>query len=148
MYRFSARRFSPAFATLRAALAAGAAASFAGLALAATPLPAAPPEALVPPDAQPVMSLTATGVQIYSCEYDSAHQLGWVFKSPKATLYDEHGQVAVQHDAGPTWQAEDGSKIAGHMLAQAPSASPGATTSARSWSSTRRRRSTAPSRST
>ncbi|WP_460903134.1 DUF3455 domain-containing protein [Paraburkholderia jirisanensis] len=125
MYRFSAPRFSSRVAMLRAALAAGAAASFSSFALCATPLPAAPPAALVPPDAQPVMSLTATGVQIYNCEYDSAHRLGWVFKSPKATLYDEHGHVAVQHDAGPTWQAEDGSKIAGHMLAQAASASPG-----------------------
>jgi hypothetical protein len=126
MYRFAFPRFVFHVARLRAVLVAGVAAGFASFALAATPpAPLAPPAALVPPDAQPVVSYTATGVQVYSCEYDSAHRLGWVFKSPKATLFDDHGRVAIYHDAGPSWQAEDGSKIVGHVLAQAASATPG-----------------------
>lgn len=78
-----------------------------------------------PPDTQVVTSLIASGVQVYSCEFDASHQLGWVFKSPLATLYDARGQEAVHHSAGPQWQALDGSTIVGHVLAQAPSQAAG-----------------------
>lgn len=79
------------------------------------------PATLVPADAQPVTTLSAAGVQIYSCEYDKDRHLGWVFKSPSATLYDGAGHAAVVHSAGPSWQAEDGSRVIGHALASAPS---------------------------
>jgi hypothetical protein len=87
-----------------------------GLAQAATPATIA-----APADAQVVETLAATGVQVYSCEYDDAHHLAWVFRSPLATLYDANGQAAVHHAAGPSWQADDGSRITGHVLAQSPS---------------------------
>ena len=80
------------------------------------------PSQLVPTDnAQPVEITEASGVQIYSCEYGDGHRLGWVFKSPSATLYDASGHASIHHFAGPSWQAEDGSRIVGHVLAQAPS---------------------------
>jgi hypothetical protein len=82
---------------------------------------ATPAQVAAPPDAQIVASMTATGVQVYACEFDASHQLAWVFKSPLATLYEAHGQEAVRHSAGPTWQAQDGSTIVGHVRAQAPS---------------------------
>ncbi|WP_118182429.1 DUF3455 domain-containing protein [Paraburkholderia phosphatilytica] len=82
---------------------------------------AAPASIATPSDAQVVATMAATGVQVYSCEYDDAHQLTWVFKSPLATLYDTNGQAAIHHAAGPSWQADDGSKITGHVLAQSPS---------------------------
>ncbi len=75
-----------------------------------------------PPQAEQVMSTTASGVQVYSCEYDAQHHLAWVFKSPLATLYDTSGQAVIKHAAGPSWQADDGSRIVGHVLAQTPSA--------------------------
>lgn len=77
-----------------------------------------------PPQAERVMTLTASGVQIYSCEFDSQHRLGWVFKSPQATLFDASGHAVVRHGAGPSWEAEDGSRIQGRVLAQQPSATP------------------------
>lgn len=77
-----------------------------------------------PPQAEQVMATTASGVQVYSCEYDADHHLAWVFKSPLATLYDTSGQAVIKHAAGPSWQAEDGSRIVGHVIAQAPSNTP------------------------
>ncbi|TXC82646.1 DUF3455 domain-containing protein [Paraburkholderia azotifigens] len=82
------------------------------------------PPTLSPADVQPFAVTTATGVQIYRCEFDSSRHLRWVFQHPKATLYDAAGQAAIQHDAGPSWEAADGSRIVGRVLAQAPSASP------------------------
>jgi hypothetical protein len=78
-----------------------------------------------PSDTQVVTSLIASGVQVYSCEFDRSHQLGWVFTSPLAALYDARGQEAVHHSAGPQWQAADGSTIVGHVIAQAPSQTAG-----------------------
>jgi hypothetical protein len=74
-----------------------------------------------PPQAEQVMSTTASGVQVYSCEYDAQHRLAWIFKNPLATLYDTSGQAVIKHAAGPSWQADDGSRIVGHVLAQTPS---------------------------
>ena len=91
------------------------------LAACATP-PASPPSASIdPPQAERVMTLAASGVQNYSCEFDAQHQLGWVFKSPLATRYDTSGHATVRHGAGPSWETEDGSRIVGHVLAQQPS---------------------------
>ncbi|CAB3749407.1 DUF3455 domain-containing protein [Paraburkholderia humisilvae] len=80
---------------------------------------------LTPVNAQPFASTTATGVQIYSCEYDSSHHLSWLFRNPQATLYDSLGRPVFHHDAGPSWQADDGSRIVGHPVAQMASASTG-----------------------
>jgi hypothetical protein len=79
------------------------------------------PDSIVPPGAQAAFDATASGVQVYSCEYDDHRQLGWVLKGPSATLYDDSGQALLTHSAGPTWQAADGSRIVGHVLAQVPS---------------------------
>jgi hypothetical protein len=76
------------------------------------------------PDAQPLLRATATGEQLYSCEYDANHVLGWVFKAPRATLFDASGAPIIQHSAGPSWQATDGSRIEGRVLAQRPSDAP------------------------
>ena len=78
----------------------------------------------MPSDAEVVATTIASGVQIYTCEFDDSHRLGWVFKSPLATLYDNDGQVAFHHAEGPSWQAADGSKIVGSVLSKVPSATP------------------------
>ncbi|GAB7525035.1 DUF3455 domain-containing protein [Paraburkholderia sp. 2C] len=80
---------------------------------------------LTPLNAKPFTSTTATGVQVYMCEYDGSHHLTWLFKNPQATLYDPVGRAVFQHDAGPSWQAQDGSRIVGHPIAQMASASAG-----------------------
>ena len=77
------------------------------------------------PGAQPFLTTTAAGVQIYACEYGADHTLGWVFQHPRATLYDAHGAAVIEHSAGPSWQARDGSRIEGKVVAQKPSDTPG-----------------------
>jgi hypothetical protein len=77
-----------------------------------------------PADARALFSAKASGVQIYACEYDASHALGWVFRQPSATLFDEHGAAVIEHSAGPSWQAGDGSRIEGHVMAQLASDTP------------------------
>jgi hypothetical protein len=93
-------------------------------ACATTPSSSANAISLDPPQAERVMSLAASGVQTYSCEFDSQHRLGWVFKSPQAILFDASGQAVVHHSAGPSWEAQDGSRIQGRVIAQQASATP------------------------
>jgi hypothetical protein len=73
---------------------------------------------------QLVANTTASGVQVYSCEYDPSHHLQWVFVRPQATLYDAGGSASIEHGKGPSWKAGDGSSIEGQLLSQAPSATP------------------------
>ncbi|MEM5314899.1 DUF3455 domain-containing protein [Paraburkholderia sp. JHI869] len=77
------------------------------------------------PGAQPFLTTTAAGVQIYACEYGADRTLGWVFQQPRATLYDAHGAAVIEHSAGPSWQARDGSRIEGKVVAQMPSETQG-----------------------
>lgn len=87
--------------------------------------PAGPASSSInPPQAERVMSLAASGVQTYSCEFDAQHRLGWVFRSPQAILFDASGHAVVRHGAGPSWEAEDGSRIQGRVLAQQASDTP------------------------
>ena len=56
----------------------------------------------------------ALGVQIY--QWDGAK---WVFVAPAAGLYADpcyEGQIGI-HYAGPTWEANDGSRVVGTRLA-------------------------------
>ncbi|RQS22721.1 DUF3455 domain-containing protein [Burkholderia sp. Bp8998] len=81
---------------------------------------------LAPPQpAAPVLSTTAAGVQVYTCDYDAGHKLAWVFQHPEAMLFDAGGTLVVRHGAGPSWEATDGSRITGKKLAEAPGAHPG-----------------------
>ncbi|MBY4867339.1 DUF3455 domain-containing protein [Burkholderia anthina] len=80
---------------------------------------------LAPPQpATPVLSTTAAGVQVYTCDYDAGHKLTWVFQHPEAMLFDSSGTLVVRHGTGPSWEATDGSRITGKKLAQAPGARP------------------------
>ncbi|MEM5422567.1 DUF3455 domain-containing protein [Paraburkholderia ferrariae] len=82
-------------------------------------------ESIDVPGTQPFLKTTAAGVQIYACEYGADHTLDWVFRQPRATLYDAHGAEVIEHSAGPSWQAHDGSRIEGKVVAQEPSGTPG-----------------------
>lgn len=100
----------------------------AGLSFAISIVPAHADDAasLSPPGpATQVLSTTATGVQIYACEYDAEHRLMWSFQRPEAMLFDASGALVVRHGAGPSWETLDGSRITGKKLAEAPSAHPG-----------------------
>jgi hypothetical protein len=98
-------------------LAAGVAACGAALALigAAQAGPPAPdvPSLIAVPDGNKVFLVGhAVGVQIYACSA-TASGFGWALVAPRATLYDDGGKPIVAHFAGPTWQAQDGSRVVG-----------------------------------
>jgi hypothetical protein len=68
------------------------------------------------------------GVQIYSCRAraDDAARFEWALKEPEANLFDSAGHKIGRHYAGPTWEAADGSKVAGEVVARANSPRPNA----------------------
>src|SRR5262249_23241734 len=49
----------------------------------------------------------------------------WTFKAPEAMLTDTSGRT-LKHYAGPSWEAPDGSKIVGKVMANEPAPKPGA----------------------
>jgi hypothetical protein len=79
------------------------------------------PDALIPIGETRVGAVTARGVQIYECRAKRGDSNGaeWAFVAPEADLFDEHGKPAGKHYAGPSWEASDGSKIAGTVKASA-----------------------------
>ena len=71
------------------------------------------PAPLKPPaDQQLYLKVHAQGDQIYVCKGDNG-QFAWTLKAPEAQLTDEKGQAFGRHFAGPTWQANDGSRVTG-----------------------------------
>src|SRR5262245_42124618 len=58
---------------------------------------------------------SAKGVQIYECRAAQGQygKYEWAFVGPEADLFDTHGMKLGHHDAGPSWEANDGSKIVG-----------------------------------
>ena len=76
------------------------------------------PGPLVPVGETPRLQLAAKGVQIYECRRVDGTQAAWLFIAPEAKLFDERGQLAGRHGAGPSWQAEDGSRIVGTVVAK------------------------------
>jgi hypothetical protein len=96
----------------------------AGLVLVATALAAAPPEVpdklKVSADQVLAVDLQATGVQIYVCaaRKDDATKFEWTLKAPDAELFNAAGKKVVKHYGGPTWEADDGSKVVGELKAR------------------------------
>lgn len=85
------------------------------------------PANLAPPaGAVLLFDLHARGVQIYTCaaKPDDASAFVWTFKAPEAQLFNRRGEMVGHHFAGPTWQGNDGSAVAGTVLehADAPDA--------------------------
>ena len=66
------------------------------------------------------MEAQGEGVQIYECKTGSKDltRFEWVFKAPEAELFDNAGKMIGKHYAGPTWEANDGSKVVGTVKAQ------------------------------
>jgi hypothetical protein len=86
------------------------------------------PDGLRPPAGE-VLALAAhgKGVQIYECKAakEGTAQFSWTLKAPEAELKDFSGNPLGKHYAGPTWEAIDGSKVVGEVVAKrdAPDAS-------------------------
>src|SRR5208282_153582 len=100
------------------------AACAAGLVLLATAWAASPPEVpdklKVPADQVLAVDLKASGVQIYVCSARKvdATRFEWTLKAPEAELVDATGKKVVKHYGGPSWEADDGSKVVGELKAR------------------------------
>jgi len=80
----------------------------------------------VPADQSLIKQLHAKGVQIYECQAakNDPAQFEWAFKGPEATLLTKGGRIAGKHYAGPTWEANDGSRVVGELIGNSPSSAP------------------------
>jgi hypothetical protein len=82
--------------------------------------PANVPAAIqAPSNAVLTRELHGSGVQIYECRSSSsgAVQFGWSLQAPAADLADRSGKDVGRHYEGPTWEANDGSKVVGELVA-------------------------------
>jgi hypothetical protein len=87
------------------------------------------PEALKVPSGQVLaVSARAAGAQIYACtaDKDDPTRFSWTLKAPEATLRDKSGKPLGKHYAGPTWEAADGSKVVGEVVAKSDAPDPAA----------------------
>ncbi len=88
-----------------------------GAALSSKCPPPVPSPTLAVPDGNTLaFDFDGVGVQIYACTA-TATGYSWVFQAPQANLYNDGGQLAGTHYAGPTWQANDGSTVVGSKVA-------------------------------
>lgn len=79
------------------------------------------PQQLQPPaNEQLLLQVHAKGHQIYNCKEDVAKYM-WILKAPDAQLFDKDGKPFGKHFAGPSWEANDGSRVTGKAVANAPS---------------------------
>ncbi len=76
----------------------------------------------VPAGQKVVMTTTGVGEITYECreKKDMAGAHEWAFVAPVATLYAPDRKVVGKYYAGPTWEANDGSKVTGKQVAVAP----------------------------
>lgn len=82
------------------------------------------PQQLQPPvNQQLLLQVHGEGDQIYTCKMDGA-QFAWALKVPDAQLSNKDGKPFGKHFAGPSWEANDGSRITGKAVANAPSPDP------------------------
>jgi Protein of unknown function (DUF3455) len=87
-----------------------------------------PPALQVPAGQKLSRMLHATGVQIYQCKASvkDPSRYTWVYQEPKADLSDRSGKDIARHYAGPTWEADDGSKVVADVVARADAPGPNA----------------------
>jgi Protein of unknown function (DUF3455) len=79
------------------------------------------PQQLRPPANELLLiQVHAKGDQVYICKGDAA-QFSWTLKAPDAQLFDEKGKSFGRHFAGPSWEANDGSRVVGKAVANSPS---------------------------
>jgi hypothetical protein len=85
--------------------------------------PSVPAALQVPAGNELQLHVSAVGVQIYvwTINPTNAALSSWVLKAPHAVLFgtekDEKGDVLGIHFSGPTWEANDGSKVVGTRIA-------------------------------
>jgi hypothetical protein len=70
----------------------------------------------IPAELQPagytlLFKAKAKGVQIYTATAEGGAALKWVLEAPLARLTAKRGKLVIHHYAGPSWEADDGSKL-------------------------------------
>ncbi len=65
----------------------------------------------------------AVGVQIYDCRA-TVNGFAWVFRAPQAALFHGNERLIITHYGGPTWQALDGSRVVGMLVASSAAPNP------------------------
>lgn len=78
------------------------------------------PQLQPPANEKLLLQVHAKGDQVYTCKGDAA-QFTWTLKAPDAQLFDKDGKSFGKHFAGPSWEANDGSRVTGKAVANAPS---------------------------
>jgi hypothetical protein len=76
----------------------------------------------VPAGHEPVLRLSAKGVQIFRCERDDGQPV-WRFRLPEADLFDEQGRQVGRHGANFSFEHRDGSRLLGTVVAHDAAAS-------------------------
>jgi uncharacterized protein DUF3455 len=79
-----------------------------------------PQQIQAPAKEQLFLQVHAKGDQVYSCKSEGT-QFTWTLKAPDAQLFDNNGKNFGKHFAGPSWEANDGSRVTGKAIANAPS---------------------------
>jgi uncharacterized protein DUF3455 len=67
-----------------------------------------------------LLQVHGKGNQVYICTSD-AGQFAWTLKAPDAQLFYKNGKLFGKHFAGPSWEANDGSRVIGKAVANSPS---------------------------
>lgn len=77
------------------------------------------PQQLQPPAGERVfLKVHAKGDQIYTCKAVDT-QFTWTLRAPDAKLFDNDGKPFGKHFGGPSWEANDGSRVSGKAVANA-----------------------------
>jgi hypothetical protein len=77
------------------------------------------PKELIPQKSKILFLLRAEGVQKYVAVGGPGGTFLWSLRGPKAMLFDyATGEAAGTHSQGPVWEAKDGSKVLGEVLAK------------------------------
>jgi Protein of unknown function (DUF3455) len=80
------------------------------------------PQKLEPPAGEHLLlQVHAKGDQVYVCKSEGGAPLAWTLKAPDARLFEKNGKLFGKHFAGPTWEAQDGSRVVGKAVAKVAS---------------------------
>jgi hypothetical protein len=79
-----------------------------------------PRQLQAPADQKLLLQVHAKGDQVYSCKGDGGN-FAWALKAPDAQLTDKDGKPFGKHFAGPSWEANDGSRVTGKAAVNVPS---------------------------
>jgi Protein of unknown function (DUF3455) len=79
-----------------------------------------PPQLNPPAGEQLLLQVHAKGDQVYACKEDVT-SYAWTLKAPDAQLFDKDDKPFGKHFGGPSWEANDGSRVVGKAAANVPS---------------------------